>query len=81
MDVFDVADGEDFLAQEVGFKDRHQLPFLATKICSMLRYQRLALLIVATKLNRGKRERGDNLDWDGVLTIVNSIRDELEMPS
>eukprot|EP00979_Chaetoceros_neogracilis_P001838 scaffold338_cov231-Chaetoceros_neogracile.AAC.8 len=81
VDVFDVADGEDFLAQEVGFKDRHQLPFLATEICSMLRYQRLALLIVATKLNRGKRERGDNLDWDGVKTIVNSIRDELEMPS
>ena len=80
-DLFDVVDGEDFLAHEVGFKDRHQLPSLATEICSLLRYQRLALLIVATKLNRGKREGSNNLDWDGVLEIVKSVRDELELSS
>jgi hypothetical protein len=75
-DVLEDEQGEEFLAHEVGLEGRHALPKDGIDLCCFVGYQKTALMIVASKLNREKNVAGD-INWAQALKYVESVRVEL----
>ncbi len=75
-EVFDAYDGEDFMAHEVGLAGRKDLPVPAKKLCSLVGYQRFAMMIVGsivTTQNEGSPQKS----WEDAIEFVEAARNEL----
>lgn len=78
VDVLKQKEGEEFLAHEIGLSGHLTLPPQGKEICSLVGYQRFALMIVGSMIsNRSKQKR--SWSWTELLSYVHSVRCELNL--
>lgn len=78
-DIFDIDEGVNFLAGEIGVEPQN-LPEKAQEIASLVGYQRLALQIVGA-LNCPISKKKFPMSWDEIYETVMELRQELGLPN
>ena len=72
-DIFELEDGEDFLAHEIGMAGRSFLPPEGKEVCDLVGYQRFALMLVGNMVHKKQKS------WSEILSYVQAVRNELGM--
>lgn len=76
-DVLKNDQGEEFLAHEMGLEGCSTLPKEGIELCSLVGYQKTALMVVASKLKRERNVPGNMINWTQTLEYIVGIRLEL----
>lgn len=76
-DILQKEDAEKFLADEVGLAGPMLLPPEGRIVCSLVGFQRFALMMIGSKIQPKGGQKP--WSWEKVLSFVRSIRDELKI--
>ena len=78
VDVLGHEEGEEFFAHEIGHSSHLTLPPQGKEICSLVGYQRFALMIIGNLISSNNKQK-KSWTWTEVLSYVQSVRRELNL--